>query len=151
MRMRWFTGSVLAIICLVFYVPVLAESEQSLAKESQNPVGDIISLPFENNLSFGVGPEDARVNTLSLKPVYPVHVGDFNLINRLIVPLEYQEERFEGEGSQSGLGNVTYQAFLSPAKPGKVIWGLGPALIMPTNTDNRLGSDKWSAGPHWLY
>jgi hypothetical protein len=52
-----------------------ADGEETLAKESQNPVANIISLPFENNLNFGVGPEDARVNTLNLKPVYPVQVG----------------------------------------------------------------------------
>jgi hypothetical protein len=137
-----------------------AAGEEALAKESQNPVANIISLPFENNLNFGVGPEDARVNTLNLKPVYPVQLGDLNLINRLIVPLEYQEERFECEGGESGLGNITYQAFLSPATPSEIIWGLGPAVILPTNTDDWLGSDKWSAGPalvvmvkpgHWLF
>ena len=50
------------------------------------------------------------------------------------------------EYSESGLGNIQYQGFLTPAAPGKVIWGLGPVLEMPTNT-NDLGSDKWSAGP----
>ena len=137
-----------------------ADGEEALAKESQNPVANIISLPLENNLDFGVGPEDARVNTLNLKPVYPVNLGTLNLINRVIAPLVYQEERFEGEGSESGLGNITYQAFLSPAAPSDIIWGLGPAVILPTNTDDRLGSDKWSAGPalvvlakpgHWLF
>jgi len=59
----------------------------------------------------------------------------------------YQAERVEGEGSEFGLGNFTYQAFFSPATPGKVIWAVGPALVFPTNTDERLGGDKWSAGP----
>ena len=135
------------ILLLAIIAPDLANSEESLAKQSQNPVGDIISVPFENNLDFGVGPEDTEVYTLNLKPVYPVHLGDFNLINRFILPIVRQGERFDGEGSQSGLGNFTYQAFFSPAKPGKVIWGLGPAITMPTNTDDRFGSDKWSGGP----
>jgi len=83
-----------------------------------------------------------------------------NLINRFILPVIYQEERFEGEGSEFGLGDFTYQAFFSPAKPGKIIWGVGPALVFPTNTDDRLGADNWSAGPaavalakpgHWLF
>jgi hypothetical protein len=133
---------------------------EDLAKESQNPIGNIISLPFENNFDFGVGPEDAFVYNLSLKPVYPMTFGKVNLINRFILPVIYQEERFEGEGSEFGLGDFTYQAFLSPAKPGKIIWGTGPAFIFPTKTDDRLGVDKWSAGPtavalakpgHWLF
>jgi hypothetical protein len=154
---------VLAIFtCLVLTVSpfALADDQEDLAKESQNPIGNIISLPFENNFDFGVGPEDALVYKLNLKPVYPMTFGKVNLINRFILPVIYQEERFEGEGSEFGLGDFTYQAFLSPAKLGKIIWGTGPAFIFPTNTNDRLGVDKWSAGPaavalakpgHWLF
>jgi hypothetical protein len=99
--------------------PVYAQAD--LAKESQNPIGNIISVPFENNFDFGVGTEDAFVYALNLKPVYPVDLGDLNLINRAILPIIYQEERFKGEGTEFGLGNFTYQAFFSPAKPGKII------------------------------
>jgi hypothetical protein len=142
----------------VIITPVMADED--LAKESQNPVGDLISVPFENNTNFGVGEENAVENVLNLKPVYPVNLGKLNLINRFILPIIYQEERVKGEGSEFGLGDFTYQAFFSPAKPGKVIWGAGPAIIFPTHTDERLGIDKWSAGPavvvlakpgHWLF
>lgn len=141
--------SVVIVTCLVLAILTSAgaDAQEDLAKESQNPIGNIISLPFENNLNFGVGPEDAFVYSLNIKPVYPLNLGKANLINRFILPLIYQEERVEGEGSEFGLGDFTYQAFLSPAKPGKVIWGAGPAFVLPTNTDDRLGVDKWSAGP----
>ena len=43
------------------------------------------------------------------------------LINRFILPIIHQQERFEGEGDESGIGDFTYQAFFSPAKPGKAI------------------------------
>jgi hypothetical protein len=137
------------VICLVLTIaPVAtADDQANLAKESQNPIGNIISLPFENNFDFGVGPEDAFVYKLNLKPVYPLNLGKVNLINRFIVPVIYQQERVEGEGSEFGLGDFTYQAFFSPAAPGKVIWGTGPAFVFPTNTDDRLGADKWSVGP----
>lgn len=138
-------------VCLILLLsPAWAgatEGDQELAKTSQNPIGSLISVPFENNFDFGVGPEDALVYVLNLKPVYPVNLGTVNLINRFIAPVIYQEERFEGEGSEFGLGDFTYQAFFTPAAPGTVLWGLGPALIAPTNTDERLGVDKWSAGP----
>jgi len=153
---------VVIVTCLVLTISTLAgaDDQEDLAKESQNPIGNIISLPFENNFDFGVGPKDAFVYSLNFKPVYPVNFGKVNLINRFILPVIYQEERFEGEGSEFGLGDLTIQAFFSPAKPGKIIWGAGPAFIFPTNTDDRLGVDKWSAGPaavalakpgHWLF
>ena len=121
-------------------------SDLELAKKSQNPVGDIISVPFENNLDGRVGPEDGLVYTLNLKPVYPLGFGDWVLINRLTLPVIAQGERFEGEGSEFGLGDSIYQAFLSP-RESPVVWGLGPAFVLPTHTDARLGSNKWSLGP----
>jgi hypothetical protein len=46
-----------------------------------------------------------------------------------------------------GLGPTNFSAFLSPANPGPVIWGVGPAIQIPTTTDNQLGSRDWAAGP----
>jgi len=99
-------------ICVV---QAVADKQEDLAKESQNPIGNIISLPFENNFDFGVGPEDAFVYKLNVKPVYPLNLGNVNLINRFILPVIYQEERVEGEGSEFGLGDFTYQAFRPPS------------------------------------
>jgi len=131
----------------------------SLAKASQNPVAKMISVPFENVTSFNNGPEDAVGNVLSIKPVIPVNLTEnWNLINRAIIPTIYQQERVSGEGDQSGIGDITYQGFISPAKPGKWIWGVGPQLSMPTGSA-RMTTDKWSLGPtavlltmpgHWV-
>ncbi len=137
----------LAVLFSLTTGPARAEGDKDLAKESQNPIGNIVSLPFENTTEFDVGTEDAIVNTLSLKPVYPVNVGEWNLINRAIVPIVYQEERFPGEGDEFGLGDLTLQVFASPAKPSKLIWGIGPAVILPTHTDDRFGTDALSLGP----
>jgi len=141
-------------------------ADQDLAKQSQNPIGSIISLPFENNTYFDVGPSEKTNNVLNIKPVYPINIGKFNLINRGIIPIIYQEGQdsnvvrspndnshigghrlFPGTDDEFGLGNIQYQGYFSPAEPGKVIWGVGPTLEMPTNTDSSLGSDTWSAGP----
>jgi len=141
---------IVTYLALIISTFAVADVQQDLAKESQNPIGNIISLPFENNFDFGVGEEDAFVYTLKMKPVYPINLGKVNLFNRFILPVIYQEERMEGEGSEFGLGDFTYQAFFSPAKTDKKIWGLGPVFVFPTNTDDRLGVDKWSAGPAFV-
>ena len=123
------------------------QGEGDLAKASQNPIGNMISLPFQNNTSFGIGPNDAVSNALNIQPVYPVSLSpNWNLINRGIVPLIYREEVIPGTGSASGLGDISYTGFISPSKPGKVIWGVGPAFIFPTAQEERFASDKWSAG-----
>jgi hypothetical protein len=134
-------GNVLAMLLALIVVTVGVahakdNSNGSLAAKSQNPVGDIISLPVENNTYFGVGPAEDWANALFFKPVFPVNLGRLNLINRLIVPLIYiDDQQFNidfGQISKTvqldsvfGLGNINYQAFFSPAKPGKIIWGLG--------------------------
>ena len=90
----------LAVLTLTVRTPVVS-AQEDLAKKSQNPIGNLISVPFENNFDFGVGPEDAFVYAVTLKPVYPVDLGKWNLINRFIMPVIYQEERVKGEGSES--------------------------------------------------
>ncbi len=52
-------------------------------------------------------------------------------------------------GEQSGLGDITQSLFFSPKNPGPsgIIWGVGPAFLVPTGTDDLLGTGKWGAGP----
>ena len=45
-----------------------------------------------------------------------------------------------------GLGDLNPTFFLSPAKPGKLIWGVGPTFTLPTATDARLGSSSGAWG-----
>lgn len=124
-----------------------AETDEELAKKSQNPVAAMISVPIKNKFEFGRGSEDAFAYELEMQPVYPVSLGSFNLINRFIIPVAYREGAFPGVDDETGLRNITYQAFVSPSDPGEIIWGLGPTVNMPTNTDDSLGTDKWSGGP----
>jgi hypothetical protein len=46
-----------------------------------------------------------------------------------------------------GLGDMVPTFFLSPKKPGKLIWGLGPVFQLPTATNNFLGQGKLGMGP----
>ena len=156
---------ILLIAVLLFSGASLALADQDLAKKSQNPIGNMISLPMQNNTYFDVGPSDEWANSFQLQPVYPINFGKYNLINRTIIPINHlasQEVTLPVQGdlpnSQvtfetddvTGLGNITYQGFISPAEPGKVIWGVGPVLQLPTHTEDELGTDKWSAGPGFV-
>ena len=117
-----------------------------LAKQAQNPLSSLISLPFQNNTSFGIGPFDRTQNVLNIQPVVPVTVGSWNIINRPILPVIYQPDITAEEGGESGLGDLNYQLFFSPLGSSPVTWGIGPVILFPTGKDG-LGSDKWAAGP----
>lgn len=120
----------------------------ALAKESQNPISTLISLPFENNATFNNGPDNDYTNILNIKPVIPMNLNeDWNWINRVIAPVIYDEQDIPGDSAKFGIGDIVYQGFLSPAKSGKVIWGLGPQINLPTGMD-RFTSDQWSIGPN---
>ena len=122
--------------------------ELDLARQSQNPVANLISVPFQNNTNFGVGQFDRTSNILNIQPVLPTPLSeDLLLINRVIVPLAYQPELAPGIGNTFGLGDILYQGFLSPTPTGNFSWGAGPAISFPTATDTVLGTGKWSIGP----
>ena len=129
--------------------PALAEmSAEELAKLAQNPVGNLISLPFQNNTNLNYGPEQGTQNILNIQPVIPISVNsDWNIITRTIVPVIWMPRLGPDIESTNGIGDTVFTAFLSPAKPGKWIWGAGPVVQLPTNTRAELGNENWGLGP----
>ncbi|WP_287654837.1 neuromedin U [Accumulibacter sp.] len=132
---------------LLAAAPAHAElSAEELAKLAQNPVGNLISVPFQNNSNLNAGPDKRTQNILNIQPVIPISVSDeWNIITRTIVPVISQPLP-DGERS-NGIGDTVLTAFLSPAKPGKWIWGAGPVLQIPTNSNSDLGNRNWGLGP----
>jgi len=137
--------------------PAHAQQGDSLREAAQNPVADLISLPFQNNTNFNVGQLDNTQNVLNIQPVIPMHLNpSWNLISRSILPVVYQPPLFRGDDTDFGLGDLVQSFFLSPKNPIPVghgaglVWGAGPAFGLPTSTDPRLGSEQWSAGPTFV-
>ncbi|MGA7875159.1 MAG: hypothetical protein WCA08_05810 [Desulfoferrobacter sp.] len=123
-------------------------ADTALAKEAQNPVAKLISVPLQNNFNFGVGPRNVTQWVLNVQPVIPITLNaDWNLITRTIMPIINQPSPAPGIDSAFGLGDINPTLFLSPAGSEKLIWGVGPTFTLPTATDSMLGSGKWSAGP----
>ena len=119
----------------------------------QNPISSLISLPLK--LTFDYGADNGEATILNINPVVPVTVGDWNLVNRALIPLANVDGPISGlpgnpspipGNGASGLGDINYSLFFSPVKYDKVIWGVGPSINLPTASDDQLGSGKWSAG-----
>ncbi len=124
------------------------ESETELAKKTQNPVSDLISVPFQSNFYFNAGAKEQAIYVLNVQPVVPIRLTeDWNLITRTIIPIINQPSLFPRMESAFGLGDINPTLFLSPAKPGALVWGVGPTFTLPTASEDLLGSGKWSAGP----
>jgi hypothetical protein len=104
-------------------------SDEELVKQTQNLVADLISVPLQNNFNFGTGSRNRTVWVGNIQPVIPIKLGDdWNLITRTIMPIINQPSLFPGTGSATGLGDINPTFFFSPAKPGELIWGVGPTF-----------------------
>lgn len=155
---------------------------KDLAKQLQNPVADLISVPFQFNFEFGGGvdaprrrlprivrrllpgpvsrlaagalfrarQEDRSQATrymLNVQPVIPISLSeDWLLVSRTILPVVYQDQVL-GTSEQGGLGDTVQSLFFSPKKAGPFIWGAGPVFLLPTATDDSLGTERWGMGP----
>jgi len=121
---------------------------EALAKATQNPVANLISVPFQNNTNFAIGPYNRTQNILNIQPVIPVKLSPrVMLVSRIIQPVVWQPYSSQTTGGEFGFGDMSPTFFLSPAKPGKLIWGAGPAWVFPTATNQLLGQGKVSIGP----
>jgi len=124
---------------------------------TQNPVANLTGAPFQNNTLFGVGPKNRTLKVLNIQPVISFKLNkDINLITRTIVPVIYVPVSVAsvdvlpmgvGNDTSFGLRDISFSLYFLPARPGKVIWGLGPSITVPSATSELLGSKKWSAGP----
>jgi hypothetical protein len=141
---------------LALALPTLAQvkepegaSAEELQKATQNPVASLISVPLQNNSNFNIPPNDRIQNVFNIQPVIPVNVGtDWNLIIRWIAPIIWQPVPTGAPDTGFfGFGDMQPTFFLSPKK-GKLIWGVGPAFVIPSATNQRfLGQGKFSLGP----
>jgi hypothetical protein len=124
------------------------QNADDLAKATQNPVASLISVPIQNNSNFAVGPFNRTQDVLNIQPVIPARLNEkWMLISRIIQPIVWQPTATEYTGGEYGFGDMNPTFFFSPAKPGKLIWGLGPAMVFPTATSTTLGQGKLSFGP----
>ncbi len=133
------------------------DESAELARAVQNPIADLISLPFQNNTNFDVGPRERTQNVLNIQPVIPISLGeDWLAITRTIVPIVSQPSLRPGQDRKNGLGDIVFTAFLSPSDKDlwigkKILWGVGPAILLPTATDNQLGPGELGAGPSAVF
>jgi hypothetical protein len=129
--------------------PADSDSSSDVAKQLQNPVGNLTSIPFQSNTNFNAGPHGGVQNVLNIQPVVPFHLNaDWNIIERAILPLVWSPSLLPAPSTPFGAAPANFSTFFSPAKPvNGLVWGFGPVIQAPTASDPTLGSNVWGAGP----
>lgn len=128
---------------------VTGQSDTALAKQLQNPLGNLIIIPFQNNTDLNVGPHKGTVDNLNIQPVIPIHVSeDWNVITRVTLPLVWSPTLQPAKSVPFGTGPTGFSMFLSPANAvDGWVWGFGPSVLLPTSSNRSLGSNVWGMGP----
>ena len=137
--------------CLIIIFPLMGinilhaqKSQEELSRQAANPLADLISFPFQNNLNINYGEFDRNLNVLNIQPVLPF--ADGHIITRTIFPVLWIPDYSQESGMySSGLGDVSLTAFYVPSSEG-LTWGVGPVLEIPTGGEKR-GTQKWGLGP----
>lgn len=136
-----------------------------------------VPLQFDRlTVTEPVGGRELTIETTKLIPTFPTKLGDdWTLINRVVIPyvdvpvdaaalgvpgLRPDVPLLEGagvpaslfSGSTSGLGDLTYVGLVTPREAievgaGKVIWAVGPTVVLPTATEDILGQGQYQLGP----
>jgi hypothetical protein len=141
----WFSLIALATL-LVLPARATAQTADELAKQTQNPVASLISVPLQGNWDFSLGDREAVGTLLNVQPVMPFGISkSTNVILRVIMPLTSQPGSTDTR--INGMGDIVATAFFSPVKSGRIIWGAGPVFLLPAATSNSLGSEKFGIGP----
>jgi hypothetical protein len=153
-----FIKVVFSAVCFLMGFTVFAQDEpakagasaQELADKLANPVASLISVPLQNNLSYGIGPYNGSKYTVNIQPVIPFKLSDnLNLITRYILPIVDQRDITGENTHEFGLSDATVTAFFAPKTEG-IILGFGPAFLVPTATEKFLGTEKFGVGPSVL-
>ncbi len=142
----------MGLLYLVIMPAVFAQniSDRQLAVDLTNPLAKIITVPFTFSYTPNINPNNTG-NALAMvvQPLIPIRINPgWYVISRTVLPVIRKTNIFPASGSQFGLGDTLQNFFLAPnKKSGELLWGVGPTILIPTNTGQLLGASRWALGP----
>ena len=164
MRSHFLAASLLA---LVTFAPTARAQQPAAAQNSDlaeagrklsNPLGDMWALFSRFTLDFADGnatTTDPKIGGAWLfQPILPVPLFGsdderWNLITRPTIPVLLSEPIPTGPSTfrhNGGLGDIELPFVIAPPT-GNVIFGVGPAFLFPTASDDAFGRRQWGVGP----
>jgi hypothetical protein len=156
MNMNPIHGGILGLACLVGLAaaPRLAVADD-LSTKATNPIGDLIQVQLQYQHGSDIYDLDGDSDAAIVQPVIPFDLpweSVPKIITRTTIPAYVSTPDLPGSGSVDGFGDTVFLGFLMPKLETKgIMFGIGPALGLPTASEDETGTDAWSLGPAAVY
>jgi hypothetical protein len=116
------------------------------AAQANNPLANMTALNFQDYYIGRITDTDKDGNQFWLRFAKPFEVAGTNWLMRASLPVNTYPVA-SGGALATGIGDLNvFAAYLFDTGNPVVSFGLGPQITAPTAPDERLGSEKWSAG-----
>ena len=133
-------------VLIVAATPATAQQAHESVNEANNPLTPKITINLQDYYipSFVDTPGDPHANQFLLRGLVPSDMFGLQQLLRFTLPVATSLDA--PDGYVTGLGDLTLMDLFILPKHGDVTIGAGPLLVLPTATDDSLGSGKWQAG-----
>jgi hypothetical protein len=125
--------------------PPAGQDLSALAKQAQNPVADLNTIPFQWNFYSGGGLGTQSMMLLNVMPVLPLKLNDdWVLVSRTVIP--FVDIPGSGTDRFQGIADIQQQFYFSPTDGGGIVWGAGPIVSLPTSNQAATETGQYAAG-----
>lgn len=129
----------------------VSEAERNAAAQANNPLANVKAFNIQNyyypDLS---GPNDFPQDTFWLRYAQPLQTDFGTWLFRASLPVN--SIKTPGSDRETGLGDINmFAAYAFDTGNPAVSVGVGPLVVIPSATDEKLGSGKWQAGAAAVY
>lgn len=142
-----FKGIIALGLTALSHVATAQEQGGDLA-QANNPLADITAFNIQNYYidQFTGLPDDVDGNQFVLRYAKPIHIGDSDWLIRASLPVNSFPVG-DGGDTVSGVGDFDiFAAYQFNTGKAGVSFAIGPQVVAPTATDDRLGSEQWQLG-----
>jgi hypothetical protein len=139
------TLTFLVTLAVLAHGGVATAQEHQDINDANNPLTPKITFNLQNYYDPSlIGIPDRHANQFLLRGLIPSDLGGLPQLMRFTLPIATAPEF--PDGYVTGLGDLTLMDIFILPKKGDVTFGVGPLVVLPTATDESLGSGKWQVG-----
>jgi hypothetical protein len=122
------------------------QSADSLTKRKHNPVAGLRQVILDVAVTPNAPVTGKTVGDYSVQIIWPFALTkDLHVVTYTIVPAA--QLPVPDAPSIFGLGDALINVFVTARQPSSFVWGVGPAVLLPTRTHPDLGTNRPALGP----